>query len=137
MAPERPKIEALVRDGFEAWNADDWDRLMGFYEPDAVVKAPEGWPEAGDSHGREEIRRQFERLKEPLRDERAELVGIEAEADRALAEVVWAGTGEGSGLEMRIPMWIIYVAPGDRFSRTEFYLEEAKAREAWEAPRPE
>ena len=54
----------IVKAGFEAWNAGDMDALRELYDPDAILRTPEGWPEPGPFFGREAIMRQFEQIRE-------------------------------------------------------------------------
>ena len=54
----------IVRASFEAWNAGDMDALRELYDPDVIVRTPEGWPEPGPYVGREAVMRQFEQLRE-------------------------------------------------------------------------
>ena len=54
----------IVRASFEAWNAGDMDAYRELYDPDAVLRMPEGWPEPGPYFGRETAMRQFEQLND-------------------------------------------------------------------------
>ena len=54
----------IVRAAVEAWNAGDMDAVRELYDPDVIVRAPEGWPEPGPFVGREAVMRQFEQLRE-------------------------------------------------------------------------
>ena len=129
------ELERIARLSYDAWNADDWDALESFAWPDAVIVPPDGWPEPGEQVGWPKIRAQFERLKEPLRDEGFEILAIEADPPCVLTAGVWGGFGEGSGLEMRVPMWIVTTYRGRRWVRIEYFLEEDKARASWKAAR--
>jgi ketosteroid isomerase-like protein len=133
--PTAAEIERVVRGGFDAWNADDWEALESFAWPDASIVAPEGWPEPGEQKGWDKIRAQFERLKEPLRDEHVEVHWIEADYPYGFSHVDWVGTGEGSGIDFRIPMWMITTYEGLRYKRIEYHMDEEQARAAWEAVR--
>src|SRR4051794_33516963 len=52
-----------VRAGIEAWNADDMDALVELYDPDAIMRAPDGWPEPGPFVGRDAVLHQFKQLR--------------------------------------------------------------------------
>ena len=56
----------IVRAAFEAWNAGDMDALRELYDPDVIVRTPEGWPEPGPFVGREAVMRQFEQTARDL-----------------------------------------------------------------------
>ena len=127
------EIERVAREGLDAWNADDMQTIEALAWPDAVIVAPATWPEPGEQRGWSKIRAQYERLKEPLRGESVELVAIEVDPPYALTNVIWSGTGEGSGLEFRIPMWLVTTYRGLRYERIEYYTEEDAARASWEA----
>jgi ketosteroid isomerase-like protein len=124
-------IEQLVRESFDAFNDADWERMEPLYWPDAETKPPEGWPEGGDTNGWPEIRTQFERLKDSWAEDRFELRSFESLSEDAIfLEGIWHTRGKESGIEADVKSWVIAVARGERISRVEFYLDEAKAREA-------
>jgi ketosteroid isomerase-like protein len=45
----------VVRAVYSAWNAGDMDALRELYDPDVIMRMPEGWPEPGPYVGREAI----------------------------------------------------------------------------------
>ena len=47
----------VVRAAFEAWNAGDMDAFREMYDPDAIVRMLEDWPEPGPFVGREAVMR--------------------------------------------------------------------------------
>jgi ketosteroid isomerase-like protein len=54
----------VVRALFEAWNAGDMGAVRDLYDPDVIVRAPEGWPEPGPFVGREAVMRQWEQQRD-------------------------------------------------------------------------
>jgi hypothetical protein len=42
----------VVQAALAAWNAGEMDALRELYDPGAIVRAPEGWPEPGPFVGR-------------------------------------------------------------------------------------
>lgn len=50
---------AVVRASFDAWNAGDMERVRDLHHPEAIVRAPPGWPEPGPEVGREAVMAQF------------------------------------------------------------------------------
>ena len=48
-----------VRRAFEAWNAGDVDAVREAFDPDVIMRAPEGWPEPGPFVGRDAVVRQL------------------------------------------------------------------------------
>jgi ketosteroid isomerase-like protein len=86
----------VVRAGIRAWNAGDMDGVGESFDPQAVSRPPEGWPEPGPFVGREAIMRQFVQLRETYDADTLELVGELIEVgDRVLAQLVWRGSGRG------------------------------------------
>lgn len=121
--------EALVRKGLRAWNENDWETMEATTTSETVMIAPESWPESGTFKGWPAIRRQWERLKEGLRDERTEIAALETDGDGSvLVHVRWLGTWE-SGLDLDMSFWTIYVCEDDRFRQIRFHMDEASARE--------
>src|SRR5437660_6366819 len=45
----------VVKAALEAWNAGDMDAFSEMYDPDAIVRMLEGWPEPGPFLGRKAV----------------------------------------------------------------------------------
>src|SRR5512132_2938556 len=54
----------VVRALFQAWNAGDMDAFRELYDPDAIMRMAENWPEPGPYFGREAIMCEFEQLRQ-------------------------------------------------------------------------
>ena len=83
----------IVRAVFEAWNAGDMDALRELYDPDVIMRTPEGWPEPGPFVGREAVMRQWEQHRETLDADAVEPISdfIDA-ADRVVVRyLAWRG----------------------------------------------
>jgi ketosteroid isomerase-like protein len=52
----------VVRAAFAALDAGDMDALRELYDPNAIARPPEGWPEPGPFVGQEAIIRQLEQM---------------------------------------------------------------------------
>ena len=65
----------VVRAANEAWNAGDMDALRELYDPEAIMRAVEGWPEPGPWGGREAVMRQWKQLRETCDADTFELIG--------------------------------------------------------------
>jgi ketosteroid isomerase-like protein len=86
----------IVEASFEAWNAADMDALRDVLDPDAVMRAPEGWPEPGPFFGREAVMRQVEQLRETWDSDSFELISDFIDVgDRVAVRFIWHGTGHG------------------------------------------
>ena len=85
----------VVRRAFAAWNAGDMEAFREFYDPDVIVRPPEGWPEPGPFVGREAVMRQWEQLRATWDAEAVELISdfIDA-ADRVAVRQAWRGAGQ-------------------------------------------
>jgi ketosteroid isomerase-like protein len=81
----------IVRAGFEAWNAGDVDALREVFDPDVIVRLPEGWPEPGPFVGREEVMRQWERNREVWDTDTLEPVNFIDAGDRVVVRFIWRG----------------------------------------------
>ncbi len=94
----------LARDHIRLFAAGDIEGLTELYMPDAVMYAPEGWPEGSLFEGREQAMQQFARAQEEWR---AHSLRIEREASHlpwVVMGLVWEAEGRASGapLEMHI-----------------------------------
>jgi ketosteroid isomerase-like protein len=126
----------VVRRALDAWNRNDWSQLESVNDPDAVIVAPEGWPEGGEFEGWDAIRRQFERLKEAWSEEQIDAESVEAIGDETvLVRGHWRAHGGVSGLDADFEMWVVYTVRGGRIVRTDFCLSEDAAEAALNAQR--
>jgi ketosteroid isomerase-like protein len=70
---------------------------------DALVTAPDGWPEAGPFRGREAILRQFERLRSDWAENRfTEIEVVADEGEWVVIRARWQTRGAGSGIENEV-----------------------------------
>jgi ketosteroid isomerase-like protein len=91
----------IMRAAYEAWNTGDMDAFREFYDPDAILRTVEGWPEPGPYVGREAVMRLFEQNRvtwdansiEPISD------FIDG-ADRVAVRMTWRGAGHGPELNL-------------------------------------
>ena len=119
----------IVRESNEAWNAGEMDRVRDLYAPDAIVRAPVGWPEPGPFVGRDAIFRQFEELREPWNNDTLIAVSdYRAFGDRVLVRAAWRGSGRGPALNME--MTIVYTVRQKLIFEIEYFWDHAEALEA-------
>jgi len=118
----------IVRASFEAWNAGDWDAFRALYDPDTILRTPEGWPEPGPFVGREAVMRQWEQLRETFDADALELISdfIDA-ADRVAVRVNWRGAGRGP--ESNMEMTDVFTVRKGRISIIECFWDHAEALE--------
>jgi ketosteroid isomerase-like protein len=65
----------VVRALFEAWNARDMDAFRELYDPEAIMRMAQDWPEPGPYFGRAAIMREFEQLRQTWGSDAAEPIG--------------------------------------------------------------
>ena len=120
---------AVVRAGFEAWNAGDLDALRETFDPGVTWRPPEGWPEPGPFVGREAVMRWFDQLREAYDDYVTELIGDLIEAtDRVVVSQVWHGAGRGP--EADIESTGVFTVRNGRVIDVEQFWDRAEALEA-------
>ena len=119
----------VVRGLFEAWNAQDMDRLRALFDPAVVVRAPEGWPEPGPFVGAEAVMRQWNQMRETFEADSLRITGDPvASADRVLARLVWRATGHGPETDME--MTGLWTVRGGLVYHVEFFWDHAEALKA-------
>ncbi len=93
MSQENVKVARAV---FEAWNAGDMDAVRELYDPDLIVRMPEGWPEPGPFVGREAVMRQWEQQRETWDADDLQLISHSIDVgDRVAVRFIWRGAGHG------------------------------------------
>jgi len=119
----------IVRKAFEAWNAGDMDAFREFYDPDIIVRPPEGWPEPGPFVGREAVMGQWEQLRETWDADEVEPIGdfVDA-ADRVVVRQAWRGAGHGPSLNME--MTNVFMVRNGRIVYQEVFWDHTEALEA-------
>ena len=119
----------VVRAAFAAWNARDMDAFRDTYDPDVIVRAPEGWPEPGPFVGREAVMRQWEQQRETFDADALEpITDFLHAADRVVVRFIWRGTGHGP--ESKIELTGIYTVRKGRLVAIEHFWDHTKALEA-------
>ena len=117
----------IVRAGFEAWNAGDMDAFREMYDPDAIMRPVEGWPEPGPFVGREAIMREWEHFREAWNADASEPISFIDAADRVVVRYIWRGAGQGPEVNMEFT-GVLTVRKG-RIVYHEFLWDHAEALE--------
>jgi ketosteroid isomerase-like protein len=119
----------VIRRAFEAWNAGDMERLGELYDPDAIMRAPPGWPEPGPFVGRDAIMEQFSRVREALDSDSAVLMSDFLSAgDRVLVRFAWKGAGYGPA--MNVEWTLVYTVRRRLIFGLEYFWDHGEALEA-------
>ncbi len=118
---------AAVGRATAAWNADDWEGMAREYRPDAEVTPPHGWLEGEDSHGWEEIHRQFARLKDSWSNESLEVVETRAEGSNPFVRFRRLTEGETSGIKVESDVFCAFRFDEERVTHHSFHFDRAEA----------
>jgi ketosteroid isomerase-like protein len=124
----RENVE-VVQASFEAWNAGDMDAFRDFYDPEAIVRMPKGWPEPGPFVGRETIMREAEQLRETWDSDSFQLIGDVIDVgDRVAVRLIWRGAGHGP--ESNIEATAVCTVRKGRIIANDFFWDHGEALEA-------
>jgi ketosteroid isomerase-like protein len=119
----------VMRAVFAAWNAGDMDGLRELYDPDVIVRAPEGWPEPGPFVGREAVMRQWEQQREVWDADSLEAISDFIDAgDRVVVRFIWHAAGRGP--EAGIELTGVNTVRKNRLVSQEFFWDHAEALKA-------
>jgi ketosteroid isomerase-like protein len=120
----------VVKRQFNTWSAGDLDAWSEYWDPDAVVVAPRGWPDGGVNRGLDALRRQAQRLRDSWTEARIEIDEIRPAGDRVLARIRYVTKGAETGLPFETPMAAVFFLEDGRIKRAEYYWEMDEALEA-------
>jgi hypothetical protein len=118
----------VVRRAFEVWNAGDMDAVRGAFDPDAIMRMAEGWPEPGPFVGRDAVMREFEQQRDAW-DANA-VVPISDfidTGDRVAVRYIWRGAGHGP--DLGIEATGVFTLRKGRIVAIEFFWDHAEALE--------
>jgi ketosteroid isomerase-like protein len=119
----------VVRAVYETWNAGDMDALREMYDPDVIMRMPEGWPEPGPYVGREAVWREIEQLRDTWDADAFEQVSDFIDVgDRVAVRYIWRSEGRGPEASMQYTH-VNTVRKGKIFL-IEFFRDHAEALEA-------
>jgi ketosteroid isomerase-like protein len=118
-----------VRAFYAAWNAGDMDAIREFYDPEAILRPPEGWPEPGPYVGQDAVMREWGQVREAWNADVVEPISdfIDA-ADRVVVRHTWRGAGRGPEVDLEVTN-VMTVRKG-RIVHQEFFWDHAEALEA-------
>lgn len=111
-------------------DAGDFDELRALVHPDAVLWAPEGWPERGPFRGRDAVITQYARLGEDYTDRRTVIDDIVHSGDRLVARLRWHVRARHSGIESVLETWFANRYEGDQVIETRYFWSRDEALEA-------
>src|SRR3954453_2986266 len=119
----------IMRANFEAWNAGDMGALREYFDPDVIMRMPEGWPEPGPYVGREAVMRQLGQQRETWDADAFELISDFIDVgDRVAVRFIWHGAGYGP--EAGIEATGVYTVRKGKVFAIEHFWDHAEALEA-------
>jgi ketosteroid isomerase-like protein len=118
----------VVKAAFAAWNTGDMDAFREFYDPEAILRPAEGWPEPGPFIGLEAIMRQWQQQRDVFDADAVEPISFIDTADRVVVREIWRGAG--SGPEMSLEITNVMTVRKGRIVYQEFFWDHAEALEA-------
>jgi ketosteroid isomerase-like protein len=117
---------AVVRAGFEAWNAGDMDAFRDLHHPDVITRPVDGWPEPGPYVGREAVMRQWQQMRQTFDLDALEVLSDYVDAaDRVVVRYRWHAAGHGPETKMELT-GVFTVREGKIFGM-EFFWDHAEA----------
>ena len=126
MSEENVKI---MRAAFEAWNAGHMDAVREAFDPEAIMRTPEGWPEPGPYVGRDAVMRQLEQNRQTWETDTFELISdFMGVADRVVVRAIWRGVGHGPDPNMEFTH--VYTLRKRRIVFVEYFWDHTEALDA-------
>jgi ketosteroid isomerase-like protein len=105
------------------WNDRDWLGLENLFDPQVRGVAPDAWPDLGERVGWDELRAQFERVREPWAEDTVEIIEIVGGVERAAASFHWRCRGYDSGVELDETMSASVRVRGDRIVEIRYFRD--------------
>jgi hypothetical protein len=121
----------VIQRAFELWNEGEIrsPEFSALLDENVLVHHPRGWPEPGPTRGIGELLNQYERMRETFAVDSIELAGIRIDGDRALIHMRWNATGDASGVDTGLELFVAYTLADARIAGMSFYWTEAEALE--------
>ncbi len=118
----------IVRAGFEAWNAGDMETVREAFDPDVIMRTPEGWPEPGPYVGRDAVMRQLLQNRATWDSDTLEPTSDFLDAgDRVAVRAIWRGAGRGPDSSMEFTH--VHMLRKSKTVFLEFFWDHAEALE--------
>jgi ketosteroid isomerase-like protein len=122
----------VVRAGIAAYQRGDIEALIPSLAADVVWEEDPEWPDGQIWRGHEGVRASFrERLEST--DIAIEIEEVIERRRRVLALMRWTAEGQGSGAVAALRPGVVFDFEGELIQRVRFFLEQSRAREAFEA----
>jgi ketosteroid isomerase-like protein len=120
----------IARHSLDAFADRNFDALRDDFSEDAVMYAPEGWPDGALFDGREAIMRQMVRLQEDWQQQNMTVPRIDSRDDWVVMEFRWDAMGAGSGVPIQMSLTGAWRIDGGEIVELRFFRDWDKALEA-------
>jgi ketosteroid isomerase-like protein len=130
LAPKSPA--QLAREGFDAYRLGGIDAMLQTLSEDVVWEDDPEWPDSEIWHGREGVRQAFAQRLESTTIT-PELEDVVARGGRVLVLMRWTAEGQGSGAVADQRVGVVFDYEGELVKRARFFLDQDRARQAFEA----
>jgi len=121
----RENVE-IVRASFAPWNAGDMNAYQDLYDPHAVLRTPEGWPEPGPYFGREAVMRELEHMRSAWDTNSAEVISDFIHVgDRVAVRFILRGVGQGPRVAQE--MTALFTVRNGKILALEAFWDHAEA----------
>jgi ketosteroid isomerase-like protein len=125
----RENVEIILGQ-WDAWNSGDLARWARAFDPEVVVTAPKGWPDAAVERGIDAWRRQAQRLRDTWAEARVEADEIWDVEDRVLARFRYVTLGADTRIPFDTPMAVVFFLSARKITRGYFGWTMDEALEA-------
>jgi ketosteroid isomerase-like protein len=119
-------IEAFYA-AVRAFAERDLEAMAEQFTDDAVVRAPEGWPESGPYVGKEAVMRNFALLQEDWAEHDMTVTSVLERDGQFVARMIWDVLGRGSGLRSRLEVSVLHRFRDGKISVGTYYLDHDQA----------
>ena len=125
----RGNVEVVQRI-LRAWAEGNFRAPIDEFDPNIVLVVRPPFAEPGVFLGPEGIRGYMQGFLAQWERYRIEAKDLREAGDKVLTRVVQHGTGRSSGVEGKMPSFVLFTFRGRRIVRMEFVLDEREALEA-------
>jgi ketosteroid isomerase-like protein len=120
----------LVRRGLRAFNANDWELALSFYDTEVEWHPYMAALESRLYKGRTSIRRMWEEMRAQFPDFAMEPEELEDFGDRVVVALVARGTGRASGIESFTRFTQVWTVSKGKIVRVEGFRQRSEALKA-------
>ncbi len=117
----------IVRAAFRGWDERGVDGMLTFFHDDIEYLPAE---EGGNIQGHDALRRYWEGFMEAWDEFHMGPTEFLDAGDHVFNRVAINGRGRGSGVEVAMEFWQVWLIRGERAARCEEYLNRSEALEA-------